>query len=141
MEEASIFDKEFEDSLKYRRRSLLHRWLKIYLYMGILLGVIALAGLVMAYNEERNDSSVVAGYVILFLFVFFYILKYVLIMLEVRTAIRWNWVVGGLTTCIITAILVGQDASPYVLVELVSIPYWIMLRKIQYRWEKVAIAS
>lgn len=89
---------------------------------------------------EQDGWPVLVGYVVLIVFMVLYILKYVLLWLEVRRAVRWNWVVGVLNTLLMTTVLVASGSPSFVLLELVSVPYWIMLWKIQYRWEHVASA-
>jgi hypothetical protein len=140
MEETSIFDQDFEQSIKIRRRALIHVWLKIYLVGGILVGIFMLYAISEAMRV-RDDESFPGGYIALIVFMEFYILKYVLIWLEVRTAIRWNWVVGALNTLLMTTVMVASGSPQFVWLELVSIPYWIMLWKIQDRWEKAALSG
>lgn len=139
MEGDTIFDRDFENSLKYSRRKLLHVWLRIYLVGGILVGAFTLYAIYESMMEQETEGAFMIGYVALFAFMVLYILKYVLLWLEVRAAIRWNWVVGALNTLLVTTVLIGSGSPAFTLLQLVSIPYWIMLWKIQRRWEKEAV--
>jgi H+/Cl- antiporter ClcA len=145
MQEESIFDKEFERSLLVRRKKIMPFLLKAYIWMGIALGVVLGGVLFPAVSDQVQPSAVfyicALGFVITI--VGAYILKYVLLLLEVKSAIRWNWWVGGFWNLFLILVFVNAepDSYIYIIVQLVvSVPYWVMLFKIQRKWEHQAVS-
>ncbi|WP_147319938.1 hypothetical protein [Chitinophaga silvisoli] len=145
MQEESIFDKEFERSLLVRRKKIMPFLLKVYIWMGIALGIVL--GLILFPSIPDKEQPGIAFYLSALGFaiamVGLYILKYVLLLLEVKSAIRWNWWVGGFWNLFL--ILVFVNAEPdyyiYIIVQLVvSVPYWVMLFKMQRKWEHEAVS-
>lgn len=139
----SIFDEAFEKSINIRRRSLLSVWLKIYMVGGILLGLLSMLIVVIAWMEAQQQSSWISIglFSMMMTLVILYIVKYVLLWLEVRSAIRWNWIVGGIYTLVITIGMFVSGSIPFIALELISIPYWVMLARIQHKWELTAVSG
>lgn len=157
MEQPTIFGEQFTMAFQLRRRRLLPVVLKVYIWIGFLITVVCLAVLLytvcddlfVRHRYRRQDSiflvvmelSVGLGLITIFF------TAVASLWFEAKWAIRYNWIIGGLVfACIlfIGAIIFGEmslyDMGVFVGPAL-TIPYFIMLYKIQYRWEHVAVSK
>ena len=133
-EQPVVFDETFNDKTNIRRRDRMPMGLKIYVWAGMVLGVLLFISpliLFMAYESgntillyppEIMLGSAIIGSV-LFTMTF-------LLWSEVKWAIRFNWV--------IIAIFVFVGIRTFVLAGpgLLLAPYGIWLFRIQKKWEK-----
>jgi len=158
MEQPSIFEEQFATAFQVRRRRLLPVFLKVYIWIGflILLGcLIALlftigAGLLKHHHYKRRDSGwleIVELSVGLGLITIFF-MAVAGLWFEAKWAIRYNWVLGGILFASFLFVIgisfndwTGTDLSELSLPWAVAIPYYVMLNKIQYRWEHVAVSK
>ncbi|WP_343675153.1 hypothetical protein [Chitinophaga sp.] len=112
--------------------------MKIYIWIGMILsGILFLAGvacmvvpLFLSGNAGLAVQGVFAAVMAAFIFSITASLWF-----EKKWAIRYNWVVGVIYGCLVLAnIVVGGAVATYIM-ALLSIPYWVMLYKIQRSWE------
>lgn len=150
MEQPTIFGEQFDKAFLVRRRSLLSVGLKIYIWLGMVFACIScMTVLTTIYlNNERFRSLGInyfqMGGVLVVAMVFGGVIfsMTALLWLEVKWAIWYNWVIGGLWVMLLTFIYFTDVIMPiYRVGTLLTIPYWIMLFRIQRRWEQVAIAK
>ncbi|WPQ63260.1 hypothetical protein SIO70_00085 [Chitinophaga sancti] len=158
MEQPSIFGEQFATAFQVRRRRMLPVFLKVYIWIGflILLGcLIALlfsigSDLLKHHHYKRRDSGwlvVVELSVGLGLITIFFTAVAAL-WFEAKWAIRYNWALGAILLAIFLFVIgisfddwTGTDLTELSLPLVVAIPYYVMLYKIQYRWEHIAISK
>lgn len=144
MQEESIFDSSFESTLFVRRKKLMPLFLKVYIWAGIVLGVLFAALVFPATSDMYKVGHVFyfSSLGLAILIAGFYILKYVLLLLEVKSAIRWNWWIGGVWNLLLILVFVNATLYLFIIGSIVvSVPYWVMLYKIQYRWEHEGVSG
>jgi hypothetical protein len=140
MESRTIFDEPF---FPVRRRSLLPVLLKVYIWIGMVLGglLFLIASFLMPIRFlggfRRWEVAVGLGLEILWAAIIFSMTA--LLWFERKWAIRYNWV-GGVSyvVSLFFVLFSGQVRIPVYIVAVMTIPYWIMLYKIQYKWENEA---
>lgn len=151
MQQQTIFDKDFEHHIAPERRSLMPKWLIIYMWVVVALGLIMLgyaavtpafdANDVMA-NDPQYGASYRAGSMRgQFIPGINFLLMGGLVWLERRRAIRFNWGVAIFWVLLIVfAVFTGGVRGLLVGIFIpFFIPYWAGLLMIQRRWEKEAI--
>jgi membrane-associated HD superfamily phosphohydrolase len=154
MTQPTIFDENFEQQIRVRRKDIRPRWITIYAW-----AIIALAAFLLFYlyfdvsnnNYERppKDEAYAAGTLIAkFLSIFFFPAIMtpmgVLVLAENRRAIGYNmWMaIIWIVLILIAAIFVGNEAAIlFVCFMLLFIPYWIGLFRIKRKWEKQAVSK
>ncbi|WP_440134803.1 hypothetical protein [Chitinophaga sancti] len=148
MEQHTIFDKDFDAKISIRRRDLMPGWLKVYVWAGMIIGIFMMVGLMATicylWSTEGVNGSWVTylTYVLFMVTVFSFFLKYYLMWVEAKQAILWNIFIG-IVWLIITQLVLWLNFMSWVvfLEVLIPIPYWIVLFRIKYKWEHVAIAG
>jgi hypothetical protein len=148
MDQSTIFDKDFEAGLSIRRRELMSMWLKIYVWSGMIIGagmvLILIATLCYIWDTEGVNGTWITylTYVLFFVVTLTFFLKHYLMWMESKQAIMWNIVIGILWLIITQFVLWMNFMSIIVLLEIaIPIPYWIMLSRIKYKWEQLAVSK
>lgn len=144
MQEESIFDSAFESAFFVRRKKLMPLFLKVYIWAGIVFGILFGVLLFPTTSDlyKVGDVFYFSSLGLVIIIVGFYILKYVLLLLEVKSAIRWNWWVGGVWNLFLILVFVNATLYLMIIVNIVvSVPYWVMLYKVQYRWEHEGVSG
>lgn len=148
MEQNTIFDKAFEEEISIRRRDLMSIWLKIYVWGGMIIGaamvITLIATICYLWSTEGTNGTWITylSYVFFLIVILSFFLKHYLMWMEAKQAIVWNIIIGILWFVIVQFILWMNFMSLLVLLEvLIPIPYWIMLFRIKYKWEHVAVAG
>jgi hypothetical protein len=150
MEQPTIFEESFGTEVLIRRRSLLPVFLKIYIWAGFVLsGILFLAVLVglgfWAAQVDFASGSMVSittflGLPTLMVGIMFSLTA--TLWFEVKWAIRYNWIMGGVWLLLLLLIIFAGIAGIFlIMMVLVSIPYWVMIYQIQYRWENESISK
>jgi len=150
-QEQSTFDNNFDNQHLPRRRDLMPKWMIIYTWVIIALGVFSIcyvawnevtfdANDVMANDPQFGDSyrsgfrrgQFIPGMIL--------VLMGGLIWQEIRGAIRFHWAVAIFWAVIIAIAMIGSGISGLTVGITLPffLPYWIGLRKIQHRWENGA---
>lgn len=151
-QQQTIFDQDFENQIVTRRRDLMPKWLIIYMWIVIALGIIMLCYAAWqtptfdANDAMANDPQYSASYRSgaqrgAFIPGILFLLMGVLVWLERKRAIRFNWGVAIFWIVWVTLmVLISGVKALFVGILLpFFIPYWIGLFKIQRRWEKEAV--
>jgi len=155
-----IFDESFHEPNLPRRRSLLKGVLKIYVWALILLGGSAFgyaayhfadAMLFLLSVQHRSLELpflvIFSRYLITFIAILvpggMMLMPPLLVWLEWKWAIRFNWLAAGLWGLILVLNLmsgrrVGEDI---LLPLLVYLPYWLLLSRIQKDWEENTVGG
>lgn len=150
MEQPTIFEESFGTEVLMRRRSLLPVLLKIYIWIGFILsGILFFAVLVsLGFSVVQvnlaggNLVSIAAliGFSTLMAGILFSITA--TLWFEVKWAIRYNWVMGGVWLLLLLLSAFTGAAGVYeILMVMMSVPYWIMIYQIQYRWENESVSK
>ncbi|WPQ63261.1 hypothetical protein SIO70_00090 [Chitinophaga sancti] len=141
MEEPSIFDEPF---FPVSRRSLLPVFLKIYIWVGMVLSGILFLGAAslmpfrLLGGIRRWEVAVGLGAEIIWAGIMFAMTA--LLWFERKWAVRYNWVGAGLYALSLFFVLfMGEIKIPIFIVAVLTIPYWWMLYKIQDKWENEAV--
>lgn len=151
-EPSSIFDEEFLTETTVRRRELLPKALKRYVWW--FLAICAFASLQTLKRLFRvvgdPDMNIEAiGQAVILVFLLLRILSCLLILREKKTAILFALIVSGIAMLLgclnIAYLLLGPDTNPagrstimLVLVSLaLEVPYAIMLWKVRTKWEAI----
>lgn len=153
-EQQSIFDAGFDDNLSIRRRTLLSLAVKMYVWFFMVLGCIfLLEGLCSLFSSLVGKSDLFSDTDMLTYWIGRLILSFVggsvlvliggVIWKEMKWAIRINWVFAVLTLLSllfrmfdIRTGVISEDLTIF-LPTLFFLPYWIMLYRIQKRWEQL----
>lgn len=158
-EQESIFDTSFDSSVSIRRRQLLPLALKIYVWFFIAAGCLLLLRACWSFItviqnvtggsllESMRQRVLYIGFAI-YSFVpgAIFLLISICIWREAKWAIRINWGIGVILLVGIVSNIVGfyrdmsegwTDLIPVV----VFVPYWVMLFRIQKKWEQVVPAK
>jgi len=148
----TLFNEQFEQQLRPRRRDIMPKWLKFYAWFIIALSIASLIWTTFfAPDYNANDPQAadpetgasyrfgtIIGYYMPSLIIF---LMGILVWLERRRAIRFNFGVAiawGL--CILALVLLsGIRGLLLGMFMPIFIPYWIGLFQIQRKWEKEAV--
>lgn len=153
-EQESIFDTAFEEHLYTRRRQLLPLVVKIYVWFFIVIGSLCVFGgflplvnLLLGVTGSISDLDSLV-YALSRLFVCFavgslFLLISVSLWREAKWAIRINW---GLAVLLIVFLItdlldfttgvVKVDWTMFIPI-LFFLPFWILLYRIQQRWEQL----
>ncbi|WP_343675155.1 hypothetical protein [Chitinophaga sp.] len=152
MEQPTIFEEQFGTAFLVRRRSLLSTFLKIYIWAGVVIGgilfiltilsgvgsffLLATAGSKQSYLpfwELIGGGVILSGILISMTLVLWF---------EVKWAIRYNWVMGGIWILMMIVQLVMPTVKMGQINGMVlTIPYWIMIYQIQRQWEQAAVSK
>lgn len=141
MDQSTIFDDQFDQSILVRRRQLLPVLLKVYIWFGMVsAGIMLLAGLfTLASVLFIQGAGWAAASLVMFIIPFsFWVFSMVAVLwFEKKWGIRYNYILGGiwLLLLIIAAISNGINFIQ-LLGGILSLPYWYLLYKIQSRWER-----
>lgn len=134
-----------------RRRDILPVLLKIYIWLGFLLSLVGLASFVFFITvptygwPELWADPMFIGFFLGILVIFF--TPFASLWFEFKWAVFYNEIVSvlvGLFIIIITWMTMANKGvwDPYGLIfPALFIPYWVMLFKIQSRWEKEALSK
>lgn len=138
----TIFSEEFNE-VRIRRRAIMPGVLKGYIWIGMFLGLLSFLSIALSIFafSVSHDMASTAGMLLPGTIVF---LMTYLLWSEVKWAIRFNWCVAGVLLIMIisTAIYFGTAGISLMLpIVGISLPYWIMLFRIQQRWEQKAVAA
>jgi len=156
----SIFDQTFNDQQFIRRRSLLAPFLRIYTWVLLaivsiilIVTLISLIDLVEGLSYGNKVELGMTGYVNWMLLVsgisgvigiaLVFFLPPLLVWLERKWAIRYNWCAGGCWTilCILGIALNGLGAWLSIIPLLIFAPYWALLYNIRRDWEENAVSG
>ncbi|WP_440134805.1 hypothetical protein [Chitinophaga sancti] len=152
MEQSTIFEESFGTELLTRRRSLLPLFLKVYIWIGIVLSCLLFFLLLItlgtfAFLIGSNNYNTL-GYLSLagttgltFIFSGVIFSNVATLWFELKWAIRFNWVMGAIWALLLLLGFFRRTAGmgEFLLVCL-TIPYWVMIYKIQYQWENEAVS-
>jgi hypothetical protein len=153
-QQQTIFDENFNNQIRPRRRDLMPKWLTIYMWCIIVLSIgffIWTTYFSPDYNandpqladpqtgESYRTGTVIGKYLLCTIFV----LMGILVLLERRLAIRFNLVIAIIWTIwtMLMTLLSGLIGLTIGMLMPIFIPYWIGLFQIQRKWEKEAIAG
>ena len=134
-EQPVVFDETFDDGTNIRRRDIMPVGLKMYVWVGMVLGVLFFmfpAISLLAYETVEGSQleyklAVMLGFAILGIVLF---VMTFLLWNEVKWAIRFNWVVMALF------FVIGIKMFTISFSGLLLAPYWIWLYRIQKKWEQ-----
>jgi hypothetical protein len=151
-EQQTIFDENFNEDVSTRRRAIIPLTVKLYVWIGMLLGGTSFGYLLIENLNEflgivTIDSHSISwsynvgsaiGLMIPSLLLFFMTF---LLWIEVKWAIRFNWGVVAFNILIImVAVLInGLSGILAIIPVMFFIPYWVLLYRIQKRWESTAV--
>ncbi|WP_343688685.1 hypothetical protein [Chitinophaga sp.] len=149
MEQPTIFDESFGDSLPVRRRALLSIILKIYIWVGLIFYSLVLmatlvkgTSLLIKYPSTLENTQWVMQTIVSVLSSCIIILMTASLWFEQKWAIRCNWICGGVYGLLLfIALFTGRMGYAAVIVALCSIPFWCLLYKIQDQWENEAVSG
>jgi hypothetical protein len=146
----SIFDQTFEEPI--RRRQLMPKWLVAYTWLIIAFGVILLIWTTFFapdYNandpqaaDPKTGGSYSMGTTIgQFIPGIMITLMGLLVWLERRRAIRYNWGVAIFWTLLVLGMTIAHGPRGLTVGIFLPIfaPYWVGLYLIQRKWEKEAV--
>lgn len=150
MEQPTIFGDNFETEFRIRRRSLLPVFLKIYIWIGFVVAVIFLGAILftLSFSHLFWGGSTpsywmmagMAGMALVFSGVIFSMTA--TLWFEVKWAIRYNWIMGGIwLVMLILGFFTGATKMSQINGFILTIPYWIMIYRIQQRWEQEAVSK
>lgn len=153
-EQQSIFDTSFDSNLSIRRRELLPLALKIYIWVFMVLGGIFLLGgcftMVNLFVTATGDGRVgEPNYLLLIVNMLSCLLPATVflsisipIWREAKWGIRVNWGFGVFLLLIITMNTINfsmglQDIWVLFVPLMIFVPYWVMLFRVQKKWEQL----
>lgn len=152
MEQPTIFEESFGTELLIRRRSLLPVFLKVYIWIGIVISILffiaVLIGLGFSAAVLRRESVAGWGYGIAglasmaFLFSGVIFSNTATLWFELKWAIRFNWVMGAIWgVLLLLGLFMRTTGIGSFLIVALTIPYWVMIYKIQYQWENEGVSK
>jgi hypothetical protein len=147
-QQKTIFDEGFDEEAGVRRRDILPLVVKIYIWLGMAAGIFFFVYFFyqMFFNAPTGevDSSLQRSYNVGFAIGTLFPCLILLLMtgllwFEVKWAIRFNWgIVAFYLFLILVSVLVsGPRAFLAGLAGVVIAPFWILLFRIQKRWEQI----
>lgn len=150
MEQPTIFEDNFGTEFRIRRRSLLPVFLKVYIWIGFVVAVIFFLAILFAlgfsqlilgeFGQNYLVMAGLAGMAALFSAIIFSMTAS--LWFEVKWAIRYNWIMGAIWLVMLgVGFFTGGTKVSQVNGLVLTIPYWIMIYKIQYRWEQEALSK
>lgn len=153
-QQQTIFDKDFDRQISPRRRDIMPMWLIIYMWCIIVFSIIFFIWSAFfapdygASDPKALDPQTSAGYRLGILIGKFvptamFALMGLLVWLEAKWAIRYNWVFASVWILLIVyAILLSGLRGLFAgMLMPVFIPYWTGLFLIQRKWEKEAVSG
>jgi len=153
MEQPTIFEESFGTELLIRRRSLLPVFLKVYIWMGFVLSALFFIAILIAigfsarmpgrYSQNAlGYGSLAVYFLVAILFAGVLFSNTATLWFEVKWAIRYNWVMGGIwgLLLLLGIFMRTADMGEFIMVGL-TIPYWVMIYNIQYQWENEAVSA
>jgi hypothetical protein len=142
-----VFDEKFYQGINERRRAIMPLGLKIYVWIGMVTGVLIFISPFITALGRRPEDAVPLRYTWLliavtapfgaaiFMMTFF-------LWSEVKWAIKFNWVTGAFWLfCVCLGFLVGDQGFRYLISFSFLVPYWIWLYRIQEKWENTAVSG
>jgi magnesium-transporting ATPase (P-type) len=148
----ALFDEQFEQEIRPRRRDIMPKWLKIYTWIIIALSIVFFIWTAFfAPDYNANDPQMAdpetgasyrfgtkVGHFLPSLIIF---MMGILVWLERRRAIRFNFGVAIAWGLLILALVLLSGIQGLLVGMLmpIFIPYWIGLFQIQRKWEKEAV--
>ncbi|WPV67754.1 hypothetical protein [Chitinophaga sp. LS1] len=150
MEQPTIFEDNFGTEFRIRRRSLLPVFLKVYIWIGFVVAMISFVAILFALGFSQlilgafgqNYLAMVGlvGMAALFSAIIFSMTAS--LWFEVKWAIRYNWIMGAIWLVMLgVGFFTGDTKNSQINGLVLTIPYWIMIYKIQYRWEQEAVSK
>lgn len=153
MEQPTIFEESFGTELLIRRRSLLPVFLKVYIWIGFVLSALFFIAILIAigfsvmmpgmYSQNAlGYGSIAVFFLAAILFAGILFSNTATLWFEVKWAIRFNWVMGGIWGLLLLLGIFMRTAGvgEFIIVGL-TIPYWVMIYQIQYQWENEAVSA
>lgn len=153
MEQPTIFEESFGTELLIRRRSLLPVFLKVYIWIGFVLSALFFIAILIAigfsvmmpgmYSQNAlGYGSIAVFFLVAILFGGILFSNTATLWFEVKWAIRFNWVMGGIwgLVLLLGIFMRTADMGEFIMVGL-TIPYWVMIYNIQYQWENEAVSA
>jgi len=156
----SIFDETFHEYQHTRRRSLLNLMLKIYIWTLMVIGAFVCIGVSMisgnifkqfpdltrrnaGLSDYQLASLVILQFVTMFLLGAMLFLPPLLVWLERKLAVRFNWLAVGfwILIAILNIVFRGREGLISLIPVMILVPYWIRLFMIQREWEQNAISG
>lgn len=153
MEQPTIFEESFGTELLIRRRSLLPVFLKVYIWIGFVLSALFFIAIFIALgfsatllglnsHSTLGYSSIAVFLLVAILFAGILFSNTATLWFEMKWAIRYNWVMGGIwgLLLVLGIFMRTAEVGELIMVSL-TIPYWVMIYKIQYQWENEAVSK
>jgi len=156
----SIFDETFQNSGFPRRRRLLSKSLKVYIWVLMIIGGVLFGSMISYFlymipqllsatrdNPSQPLTMIVAQYLAgLFTLLItggMMLLPPLLVWLERRWAIRFNRIIAVLWVVVLglDVWLRGSESLFTLIPILMYCPYWLLLSRIQTDWEENAVAG
>ena len=149
----TIFDDSFNQVPAIRRRDVMPLALKIYVWLGMISSGLTFLNVTVQFGSFRKlmNNEKVTGILAMLpiIFILFNVLLIflmtLLLWMEVKWAIKFNWVVGCLWLCLITSTsFVFENMAVYLLFIpflIILAPYFILLFVIRKKWTQKAVSG